>query len=124
MQKSQTEQALVLLHELRASWPEVEGSSLVTLDGLLIVWTLPMAFEEDRLTPRLAAAFTLAQRLAEEHTRGAVEHLCIQSMGGFVCLLPVGEETVLMLLLAGDCRLEALIAHAMTVAHELEKLFE
>ena len=66
-----SEQLETLLRQAQGSVPGLEASALVSMDGLIIVSSLPSEIEEDRVAAMTAAMLGLGERTADELGRHA-----------------------------------------------------
>ncbi len=64
MTKSRTQKLVDRLRDLQASSPDVEGSAIVSVDGLSIASALHQEIEEDRVSAMSAAMLSLGERIA------------------------------------------------------------
>ena len=66
MTKSRSQLMVDRLRDLQASSPDIEASSVVSVDGLTIASALPQGVEEDRVAAMSAAMLSLGERIASE----------------------------------------------------------
>ena len=90
--KSRTELMVERMREMRNSTPDIEGSAVVSVDGLTIAASLPGQTEEDRVSAMSAAMLSLGERIASELGRGRLDQVYINGDNGFVILRSVGDE--------------------------------
>jgi len=83
------------LREMHMSSPDIEGSAIVSLDGLAIATALHEEIEEDRVSAMSAAMLSLGDRIASELGRGDLNQVYIRGEHGYVILMSVGDEAVL-----------------------------
>lgn len=121
-QKSRTEMMVDRLRAMRTSTPDIEGSAVVSVDGLTIAANLPMESEEDRVSAMSAAMLSLGERIANELRRGRLDQVYINGDDGFVILRAVGEEAVLSVLCRPQARLGMVLLDVKRAAEDLEKL--
>jgi hypothetical protein len=93
------------LRDLQASSPDVEGSAIVSVDGLSIASALHQYIEEDRVSAMSAAMLSLGERIASELGRGVLEQVYIRGENGYVLLMAVGEEAVLTVMARKEAKL-------------------
>jgi len=93
------------LRDLHASSPDVEGSAIVSVDGLSIASALHQEVEEDRVSAMSAAMLSLGERIASELGRGVLEQVYIRGENGYVLLMAVGEEAVLTVMARKEAKL-------------------
>ncbi|GAB4396655.1 MAG: roadblock/LC7 domain-containing protein [Anaerolineales bacterium] len=102
--------------------PDIEGSAVVSVDGLIMASALPSGSEEDRVSAMSAAMLSLGERIAKELGRGILDQVYIRGAGGFVLLTAVGEEAVLTALAREEAKLGLIFLEMRRAAQDLEKL--
>ena len=95
MTKTRTERMVDELRELQYNSPDVEGSAVVSVDGLPLASLLPPGVEEERVAAMSAAMLSLGDRIANELGRGYLNEVYIRGESGYAILMEVGEEAVL-----------------------------
>ena len=120
--KSRTELMVERMREMRNSTPDIEGSAVVSVDGLTIAASLPGQTEEDRVSAMSAAMLSLGERIASELGRGRLDQVYINGDNGFVILRSVGDEAVLSVLCRPQARLGMVLLDVKRAAEDLEKL--
>lgn len=105
MTKSRNQKMVDRLRDLQASSPDVEGSAIVSVDGLSIASALHQYIEEDRVSAMSAAMLSLGERIASELGRGVLEQVYIRGENGYVLLMAVGEEAVLTVMARKEAKL-------------------
>lgn len=103
--KSRSQLMVDRLRDLQASSPDIEASSVVSVDGLTIASALPQGVEEDRVAAMSAAMLSLGERIASELGRGALDQVYIKGQQGYVILMSVGEDAVLTALAREQAKL-------------------
>src|SRR5688500_20005600 len=98
MAKSRTELMVDRLRDLASGTPDIEASAVVSVDGLIMASALPAQVEEDRVSAMSAAMLSLGERIAGELGRGGLDQVYIKGQHGYVILMSIGEEDVLMTL--------------------------
>ncbi|KXK16793.1 MAG: roadblock/LC7 family protein [Chloroflexi bacterium OLB15] len=122
MAKSRTEQLVARLRDLQASSGEVEAAAIVSVDGLSIASSLPVATEEDRVSAMSAAMLSLGERISTELGRGALEQVFVKGENGYVILTAVGEEAVLTVLARKEARLGLIFLDVARTVQDLKQL--
>lgn len=105
MTKSRSQLLVDRLRDLQASSPDIEASSVVSVDGLTIASALPQGVEEDRVAAMSAAMLSLGERIASELGRGTLDQVYIKGQQGYVILMSVGEDAVLTALAREQAKL-------------------
>ncbi len=122
MDKSRTEQLVDRLRALQMSTPDVEGSALVSVDGLIIASALPPGMEEDRVSAMSAAMLSLGDRISSELGRGSLSQVYVRGTAGYVILMSVGEEAVLTALAHEEAKLGLVFLDMRRAVEDLTNL--
>ncbi len=110
------------LRSMQAASPEIEGSAVVSVDGLIMASALPVGSEEDRVSAMSAAMLSLGERIASELGRGTLEQVYIRGAGGYVLLTAVGQEAVLTALAREGAKLGLIFLEMRRAAEDLTRL--
>jgi len=110
------------LRDLQVSSLDIEGSALVSLDGLIMASSLPPVVEEDRVSAMSAAMLSLGERIAGELGRGVLEQVYVRGQDGYVVLRAVGEEAVLTVLARDTAKLGLLLLDMRRAAEDLANI--
>lgn len=86
-----------VLRELNASSPEIEASAAITTDGFIIGSVLGDGVDQDRFAAMCASLLALADRAADEISRGELKQVMIEGSLGVMLLVHAGEDAVLAL---------------------------
>lgn len=122
MTRTRTQLMVDRLRTMQVNSPDIEGSAVVSVDGLIMASGLPVDTEEDRVSAMSAAMLSLGERIAKELGRGLLEQVYIRGAGGFVLLTAVGEEAVLTVLAREEAKLGLVFLEMRRAAEDLEKL--
>ena len=119
---SRTEQMVARLRDLQAGTPDIEGSAVVSVDGLIMASSLPADTEEDRVSAMSAAMLSLGERIAQELDRGVLDEIYIKGSKGYILLMAVGEEAVLTAMARAQAKLGLIFLDMRRAAEDLERL--
>ncbi len=119
---SRTEQMVARLRDLQAGTPDIEGSAVVSVDGLIMASSLPADTEEDRVSAMSAAMLSLGERIAQELNRGVLDEIYIKGSNGYVLLMAIGDEAVLTAMARAHAKLGLIFLDMRRAAEDLEKL--
>jgi predicted regulator of Ras-like GTPase activity (Roadblock/LC7/MglB family) len=119
MAKSWTELIVKRLQDMQAASPDIEGSAVVSVDGLIIASALPSGSEEDRVSAMSATMLSLGERIANELGRGALDQVYIRGRNGFVILTSIVQEAVLTALVREDAKLGLVFLEMRRAAEDL-----
>ena len=122
MAKSRTDQMVDRLRDLQASSGEIEGSAVVSVDGLIMASSLPAGVEEDRVSAMSAAMLSLGERISTELGRGTLHQVFVHGKKGYVVLMSVGVEAVLTVLTREQAKLGLIMLDMRRAAEDLGKL--
>ena len=119
MSTSRTQKMVDRLRELQAASADIEGSALVSVDGLSIVTALQGEFEEDRVSAMSAAMLSLGERIGIELGRGELQQVYIRGANGYVLEMAVGEEAVLTVLARAGAKLGLILLEMKRAVDDL-----
>ncbi len=122
MTKSRVELMTERLRSMQVASPDIEGSAVVSVDGLIMASALPVGSEEDRVSAMSAAMLSLGERIASELGRSTLEQVYIRGAGGYVLLTAIGEEAVLTVLAREGAKLGLIFLEMRRAAEDLTKL--
>ena len=122
MTKSRTQKLVDRLRDMQASSPDIEGSAIVSVDGLSIASALHQEIEEDRVSAMSAAMLSLGERIASELGRGALDQVYIKGDNGYVILMSVGEEAVLTVMARKEAKLGLILLDMRRAVEDLTGL--
>jgi predicted regulator of Ras-like GTPase activity (Roadblock/LC7/MglB family) len=119
---SRTQQLVDRLRALQESTPEIEGSAIVSPDGLSIASVLTPPIEEDRVAAMSAAMHSLGDRIAAELGRGKMEQVYIRGSKGYALLTAAGPDAVLTVMAKVETRLGLLLLELRHLVSDLQSL--
>ncbi|MCL5428282.1 MAG: roadblock/LC7 domain-containing protein [Chloroflexi bacterium] len=122
MNTSRTQELVDRLGALQSSTPEIEGTAIVSPDGLSIAAVLVPPIEEDRVAAMSAAMLSLGERIAEELGRGKMEQVYIKGSKGYALLTAAGPNAVLTVMARKEARLGLLLLELRHVVADLQAL--
>ncbi len=122
MTKSRNQKMVDRLRDMQSSSPDIEGSAIVSVDGLSIASALLPNIEEDRVSAMSAAMLSLGERIASELGRGVLEQVYIKGENGYVLLMSVGEEAVLTVMARKEAKLGLILLDMTRAVDELIEL--
>lgn len=121
---SRTDRLVRRLQELQMNTPDVEGTSVVSVDGLTMASSLPTGIEEDRVAAMSAAMLSLGERIASELGRGGLDEVYVKGANGYVVLRAVGEEAVLTVLARQQTKLGLLFLDMRRASDDMADILE
>ena len=84
-----------VLRTLNSVSPDIEASAVITSDGLTIAAVLGDGVDRDRFGAMCASLLALADRAAQEISRGQLKQVVVEGEHGTMLLVQAGTDTVL-----------------------------
>lgn len=84
------------LQNLLYSSSGLDALALVSMDGGEIASALFAGVNRERLSSMALAAFALGQQIGDEFERGAFQELYIRGTTGFIVLIPIANQAILI----------------------------
>lgn len=115
-----------ILRELNASSPEIEGSCVISTEGLIIASVLHKGLDIDRGGALTAALLARAERTARALDRGNLEQFLLKGEKGCILMVYTAEGALLVVLTKPEAKFGLIFfdieRSAELVAIELEKI--
>jgi predicted regulator of Ras-like GTPase activity (Roadblock/LC7/MglB family) len=84
-----------VLRELNTLSSDIEASAAITTDGFIIGAVLDKNVDEDRFAAMCASLLALAERAAEEISRGDMKQVMVEGSQGLMLLVRASNDAVL-----------------------------
>lgn len=84
-----------VLRTLNGVSPDIEASAVITSDGLTIAAVMGDGVDRDRFGAMCASLLALADRAAQEISRGRLKQVLVEGELGTMLLVQAGADTVL-----------------------------
>ena len=84
-----------VLRTLNGVSPDIEASAVITSDGLTIAAVMSDGVDRDRFGAMCASLLALADRAAQEISRGRLKQVLVEGELGTMLLVQAGADTVL-----------------------------
>lgn len=110
------------LKDLNSSSADIEGSAVISTDGLVMSAALPAGLDEARVGAMSAALESLGARTAKELARGNLEQVLVKGTGGYVLMVGAGADAVLGVLASKDAKLGLVFLDARRAAESIAKV--
>ncbi|MCY4064586.1 MAG: roadblock/LC7 domain-containing protein [Chloroflexi bacterium] len=110
------------LIDLESLTPELEGTAVISVEGLMIASRLPNGLTDDLVASMSAAMLALGERIAHDLQRGELSQVFIRGEVGYVLLIAVNENAVLTALASEEAKLGLLFLDMKRAASELRQL--
>ena len=101
---------------------DVQGSALVTPDGLPLASSLPGGMDDERVSAMSAAMLSLGERIGKELVRGDIDRIYVEGSEGFSILTKCGEEAVFIVLAGKAAKQGVLMLEIKRAVSELKLL--
>lgn len=111
-----------ILNELNGSTADIQGSAVISIDGLMIASVLPSSVDEEMISAMSAAMLLLGERTAKELQRGELEQVIVKGRQGFVIMVNAGKDSVLCVLAREDAKLGLVMLDATRAADDIPKV--
>jgi len=122
MARSRGDTLTSILKDLEAATPDIEGSVVVSADGLVMASAMPSDVDEDRVAAMAAALIALGERSAGELQRGDLEQVFVKGIRGYFLLMNAGKDAVLGALCRQDAKLGMIFLDMRRAAAEIGKV--
>lgn len=109
-----------ILRQLNASSGDVEASAVITGDGLALAWVLDESVDKDRFGAMCASLLALADRAAQEISRGTLKQVLVEGDKGTMLLVYAGRDAVLAVATKPTVNLGMVFLEAKKVASKIE----
>lgn len=109
-----------ILRELNASSGDIEASAVITSDGLALAWVLDDSVDKDRFAAMCASLLALADRAAQEISRGELNQVLVEGEKGTMLLVHAGRDAVLAVAAKPTVNLGMVFLEAKKVATKIE----
>lgn len=111
-----------ILNELNGSTADIQGSAVISTDGLMIASALPSSYNEEMVSAMAAAMLLLGERTASELKRGELEQVIVKGRLGYVILVSAGQDAVLCVLARSDAKLGLVMLDTIRAAEDIPKV--
>ncbi|MCJ2543908.1 roadblock/LC7 domain-containing protein [Thermostichus vulcanus] len=111
------------LQQFVANTASVQGTALVSPDGLTLASSLMGGMDEERVAAMSAAMLSLSERISRELSRGKVERILVEGEAGLGILTSCTQEAVLLVLADSSAKLGLLNLEIKEIVKELSSCF-
>ena len=113
-----------LLQKFVSGTPDIEGTALVSPDGLPISSVLSADMDEERTAAMSAAMLSLGERIGQELSRGVIERIFVEGEKGYSMLIGCGTEAVLLVLASKAAKQGLLFLETKRLVAEIKPLLD
>lgn len=111
-----------VLRRLNGSSTDIEASALISSDGLMIAAVLGEGVDADRFGAMCASLLVLADRAAQEISRGQLKQVLVEGERGAMLLVQAGADAVLAMAVRPTVNLGMAFLEARKTAQQIEVL--
>ncbi len=113
-----------LLRTLESVNSDVQGSSIVSVQGLPICSALARDVNDGIVSAMSAAIQSVSERAVEELARGALKRILIEGEDGTIILSKAGNNAILCVLCQKDAKLGMVFLNIQSVAKKVSELLD
>lgn len=113
-----------LLRRLEATNSDIQGSAIVSVQGLPICSALAKDTNDGIVSAMSAAILSVSERAVEELARGDLKRILIEGISGYIILSRAGENAILAVLTKPDASLGMVFLHIQSVSKQIAELLD
>ncbi|MBD3254455.1 MAG: hypothetical protein GF383_05145 [Candidatus Lokiarchaeota archaeon] len=113
-----------LLRKLEAVNSEIQGSAIVSIQGLPICSVLAKDVNDGIVSAMSAAILSVSERAVEELSRGDLKRILIEGNDGLIILSKAGENAILCVLCKPDSSLGMVFLNIQSVSKKIADLLD
>ena len=113
-----------ILRGFNGSVKDVEASAVISSDGYSLAWVLDESVDPDRFGAMCASLLALANRAAQEISRGELKQVLIEGAKGTMLLVYAGDDAVLAVAAQPTVNLGMIFIEARKTAQNIKQCLE
>ena len=113
-----------LLRQMEAVNPDIQGSAIVSVQGLPICSALARDINDGIVSAMSAAILSVSERAVEELARGDLKRILIEGVDGIIILSKAGENAILCTLAKSDASLGIVFLNIQSVSNKIAVLLD
>lgn len=113
-----------LLRKMEAMNPDIQGSAIVSVQGLPICSALARDVNDGIVSAMSAAILSVSERAVEELARGDLKRIHIEGVEGNIILSKAGENAILCVLSKPDASLGMVFLNIQSVSNKISDLLD
>ncbi len=113
-----------LLSEMEAINPNIQGSAIVSVQGLPICSALARDVNDGIVSAMSAAILSVSERAVEELARGDLKRILIEGVDGIIILSKAGENAILCTLAKSEASLGMVFLNIQSVSNKIAELLD
>ncbi len=99
---------------------DIQGTTLVSPDGLSLASVLPNAMDDEKVSAMSAAMLSLGERIGNELSRGSIDRIYVEGNQGYGVLTNCGNDAVLLVLANHSVKQGLLMLEIKRLTEELK----
>jgi hypothetical protein len=113
-----------LLRQMEAVNPNIQGSSIVSVQGLPICSALARDVNDGIVSAMSAAILSVSERAVDELARGDLKRILIEGVDGIIILSKAGENAILCTLAKSEASLGMVFLNIQSVSNKIAELLD
>jgi predicted regulator of Ras-like GTPase activity (Roadblock/LC7/MglB family) len=113
-----------LLRRMEAVNSDIQGSAIVSVQGLPICSVLARDVNDGIVSAMSAAILSVSERAVEELARGDLKRILIEGVDGIIILSKAGENAILCTLAKSDASLGMVFLNIQSVSKKIAELLD
>ncbi|MFW9987194.1 MAG: roadblock/LC7 domain-containing protein [Candidatus Odinarchaeota archaeon] len=113
-----------LLRRMEAVNSDIQGSAIVSIQGLPICSVLARDVNDGIVSAMSAAILSVSERAVEELARGDLKRILIEGVDGIIILSKAGENAILCTLAKSDASLGMVFLNIQSVSRKIAELLD
>ncbi|KKK41347.1 hypothetical protein LCGC14_0595360 [marine sediment metagenome] len=113
-----------LLRQMEAVNPDIQGSSIVSVQGLPICSALARDINDGIVSAMSAAILSVSERAVEELARGDLKRILIEGVDGQIILSKAGSNAILCVLVNSNASLGMVFLNIQSVSNKIADLLD
>ncbi len=113
-----------LLRKMEAVNADIQGSAIVSVQGLPICSVLARDVNDGIVSAMSAAILSVSERAVEELARGDLKRILIEGVDGIIILSKAGENAILCTLAKSDVSLGMVFLNIQSVSNKIAELLD
>ena len=113
-----------LLRQMEAVNSEIQGSAIVSVQGLPICSVLARDVNDGIVSAMSAAILSVSERAVEELARGELKRILIEGLEGIIILSRAGNNAILCTLCNAEASLGMVFLNIQSVSRRIAELLD
>ena len=113
-----------LLRKMEAVNADIQGSAIVSVQGLPICSVLARDVNDGIVSAMSAAILSVSERAVEELARGDLKRILIEGVDGIIILSKAGQNAILCTLAKSDASLGMVFLNIQSVSNKIAELLD